>query len=79
MQEVDLNDDGVIDYSEFLTLVKVWLPISFKYYLISPNLIHLFSPGQAFGSWVQEEEGVQTIAEGNSIFWTPLRIKTTTI
>ena len=32
MQEVDLNDDGVIDYSEFLTLVKVWLPISFKYY-----------------------------------------------
>ena len=32
-QEVDLNKDGVIDYSEFLTLVKVllWISLSFKY------------------------------------------------
>ena len=27
-QEVDLNKDGVIDYSEFLTLVKVSLQIT---------------------------------------------------
>ena len=55
MQEVDLNDDGVIDYSEFLTLVKVWLPLSFTYYLISPNLIHLFF--SRAGIWVLDPRG----------------------
>ena len=55
MQEVDLNDDGVIDYSEFLTLVKVWLPIS-PYILL--NFSQSYPPFfSRAGIWVLDPRG----------------------
>ena len=55
-QEVDLNNDGVIDYSEFLTLVKVVQSFT------SWNA--KFSLGKAFRAGIQEEKSLQAIVEG---------------
>ena len=55
-QEVDLNKDGVIDYSEFLTLVKVVQSFT------SWNA--KFPLGKAFRAWIQEEKSLQAIVKG---------------